>query len=208
LATDTSSQHANTDIMSHSYSNVLIHCVFSTRKRRPLIPNELQSKLWRYLAGIGKNHKISMLECGGTADHVHVLLVLPSDTTLSKAVQLLKANSSRWLREHGIDFGWQEGYAAFSVSTSQLSAVREYIQNQAAHHRKRNFEEEFIALLTKSGVSYDPNYVFLRLSAVPPGLDNHSARLPRTSVLGFTMASLRDSRVSNTLKVQNTPTES
>ena len=145
--------------MSHSYPNVLVHCVFSTRERRPVIPNELQPKLWRYLAGIAKNHRIALLECGGTADHVHILLVLPPDMPLSKSIQALKANSSRWLGEHGIDFAWQEGYAAFSVSTSQLSAVREYIQNQAAHHQHRNFEEEFIALLKKSGIAYDPKHV-------------------------------------------------
>ncbi|HEV2116536.1 MAG TPA: IS200/IS605 family transposase [Terriglobales bacterium] len=145
--------------MSHSYPNVLVHCVFSTRERRPLIPAELQAKLWRYLSGIATGRKISLLECGGTTNHLHVLLVLPSDMPLSKAVQTLKANSSRWLGEHGIDFAWQEGYAAFSVSASQLSAVRQYIQNQAIHHQRRNFEEEFIALLKKSGVAYDPKHV-------------------------------------------------
>ena len=145
--------------MSHSYPNVLVHCVFSTRERRPLIPADIQPKLWRYLSGIARGHKMNLMECGGTSNHLHVLLVLPSDMPLSKAVQVLKANSSRWLGEHGINFSWQEGYAAFSVSASQLSVVREYIQNQAAHHQRRNFEEEFIALLKKSGVVYDPKYV-------------------------------------------------
>ena len=126
--------------MSHSYPNVLVHCVFSTRERRPMIPLDLQTRLWHYLAGIARNHKISVLECGGTTNHLHVLLVLPADMALRKAVQTLKANSSRWLGEHGIDFAWQEGYAAFSVSASQLNAVREYIQNQRAHHQRRNFE--------------------------------------------------------------------
>ncbi|MGE5725186.1 MAG: IS200/IS605 family transposase, partial [Acidobacteriota bacterium] len=114
--------------MSHSYPNVLVHCVFSTRERRPLISAELQAKLWRYLSGIARGHKINLLECGGTTNHLHVLLVLPADMPLSKAVQTLKANSSRWLGDHGIDFAWQEGYAAFSVSASQVSSVREYIQ--------------------------------------------------------------------------------
>ncbi|HKW27574.1 MAG TPA: IS200/IS605 family transposase [Terriglobales bacterium] len=144
--------------MSHSYPNILVHCVFSTRERRPIIPHDLQSKLWHYVAGIAKNHWASVLECGGTTNHLHVLLVLPSDMPLSKAVQILKANSSRWLGEHGIDFAWQEGYAAFSVSASQLASVREYIQNQAAHHQHRNIEEEFIALLRKSGIAYDPKH--------------------------------------------------
>ncbi|HYL95458.1 MAG TPA: IS200/IS605 family transposase [Terriglobales bacterium] len=145
--------------MSHSYPNVLVHCVFSTRERRPLIPADIQPKLWRYMSGIARGHNINLLQCGGTSNHLHVLLVLPSDMPLSKAVQVLKANSSRWLGEHGINFSWQEGYAAFSVSASQLSVVREYIQNQHAHHQRRNFEEEFITLLKKSGVVYDPKYV-------------------------------------------------
>ena len=145
--------------MPHSYPNLLVHCVFSTRERRPLIPTDIRPRLWRYLSGIARNLKIPILECGGTADHVHILLVLPPDMPLSKSIQVLKANSSRWLGEHGIDFAWQEGYAAFSVSASQVSSVREYIQNQAAHHQRRNFDEEFIALLKKSGVAYDPKYV-------------------------------------------------
>jgi len=145
--------------MPHSYPNILVHCVFSTRERRPTIPNDVQPKLWRYVAGVARNHGISVVECGGISNHLHILLVLPSDMPLSKAVQILKANSSRWLGEHGIDFAWQEGYAAFSVSASQLDTVREYIQNQAAHNQRRNFEEEFIALLKKSGVAYDPKHV-------------------------------------------------
>jgi len=145
--------------MPHSYPNILVHCVFSTRERRPTIPNDVQPKLWRYVAGVARNQGISVVECGGISNHLHILLVLPSDMPLSKAVQILKANSSRWLGEHGIDFAWQEGYAAFSVSASQLDTVREYIQNQAAHHQRRNFEEEFIALLKKSGVAYDPKHV-------------------------------------------------
>jgi REP-associated tyrosine transposase len=146
--------------MSHSYPNLLIHCVFSTKERRNSIPDELQDKLWKYLASIGHNHKIPLVEAGGTANHAHLLLAWPADVPLSKAIQTLKANSSRWMGEHGVDFWWQQGYGAFSVSASNAPRVREYILHQAEHHRKRSFEEEFVALLTNSGVSYDPKFVF------------------------------------------------
>jgi putative transposase len=89
-----------------------------------------------------------------------LLIALPASITLAKAMQTFKANSSRWIGEHGTDFAWQHGYAAFSVSASNRDAVLEYIEHQADHHRKRSFEDEFVALLKKSGVSYDPKFVF------------------------------------------------
>jgi hypothetical protein len=79
---------------------------------------------------------------------------------VAKAVQVLKANSSSWLHEHGVDFAWQEGYGAFSVSSSNRDAVINYIENQAEHHQKRSFESEFETLLRKSGIAFDPKDAF------------------------------------------------
>ena len=79
--------------MAHKYPNVLIHCVFSTKNREDLIPDELRLTLWKYLAGIGKNHGIPVLSVGGIANHAHLLIALPSDIPLAKAIQVLKANS-------------------------------------------------------------------------------------------------------------------
>jgi len=146
--------------MAHSYPNLLIHCVFSTKERRDSIPEQLREKLWKYLAVVGENHKLPVLEAGGTANHAHLLLALPADVPLSKAVQTLKANSSRWMAQHDKKFWWQQGYGAFSVSASSADRVREYIRRQAEHHRKHSFEEEFVALLVRSGVGYDPKFVF------------------------------------------------
>ena len=146
--------------MSDSYPNLLIHCVCSTKERRNSIPEELREKLWKYLAAIGDGHKLPVLEAGGTANHVHMLIALPADMSLSKAMQTLKANSSRWMGEHGVDFWWQQGYGTFSVSASNADRVRDYIRRQAEHHRKRSFEQEFVALLRGSGVNYDPKFVF------------------------------------------------
>jgi len=146
--------------MAHTYPNVLIHLVFSTKERRDLIPPQLQASLWHYLAGIGRNHKIPVLSAGGTINHVHLLIALPSTTTVANAVQILKANSSRWLGEHGIVFAWQEGYGAFSVSASHAATVRNYIDHQAEHHANRSYEDEFLTLLSKTGVKFEPDQVF------------------------------------------------
>ena len=146
--------------MPHSFASNLIHCVFSTKGREPMIAAGLQEKLWAYLTGTGKHLGYALLATRGTENHVHVLFSLPATVPLSTAVQKLKANSSRWMAEHGIAFQWQKGYGAFSVSPSQIPVVKAYIENQAEHHRKRNFEQELVALLKKAGVAYDPRYVF------------------------------------------------
>jgi putative transposase len=145
--------------MAHTYPNVLVHCVFGTKGRRDSIPKELLERLGRYFVGIGKNHDIPVLSVGGTLNHVHLLIALPTTITLAKAIQVLKANSSRWIGTHGIDFAWQEGYGAFSVSASNLGAVKLYIEHQREHHAKHSFEDEFVSLLRKSGVPYDPKFV-------------------------------------------------
>ena len=90
----------------------------------------------------------------------NLLLELPATMSVSDTVKTFKANSSRWLMEQNPDFSWQAGNGAFSVSPPHIPNVRRYIANQAEHHKKRNFEEEFLLLLKKAGVDYDPRYVF------------------------------------------------
>lgn len=148
--------------MSHSYSSNRIHLIFSTKGREKRIPEALQPKLWPYMAGIAHNHGFEAVKVGGVQDHVHALLLLPPKIPLAKAVQILKACSSKWLndtRAAGHNFAWQEGYGAFSVSASHTEEVINYISNQPAHHAKRNYEEEFLEFLKKYGVSYDPAHV-------------------------------------------------
>ncbi len=143
--------------MAHTYASNFIHCVFSTKDRRALIPADRTTELYAYLGGIASGEGFSLIAAGGTANHIHLLFVLPAYYALAQAVQKLKGSSSRWM---GRGFSWQEGYGAFSVSPSQVSVVQKYIQNQEEHHRKRNFEEEFVALLHNCGIEYDERYVF------------------------------------------------
>ena len=146
--------------MPHTYCTNLVHCVFSTKERVDSITDEIRDPLFAYIWGIAKNLNIEMPALGGTSNHIHMLLAVPAKCALSEVIRDLKANSSRWMSENGPAFSWQQGFGAFSVSPSQVGSVKRYIRNQAEHHKKRNFEEEFLLLLKKSGVDCDPRYVF------------------------------------------------
>ena len=142
--------------MAHTYASNFIHCIFSTKERRPLIPAERQPGLYAYFTGIAQGEGLSLLAVGGTSNHVHLLFALPARVPLATAVQKLKGGSSRWM---GPKFAWQEGYGAFSVSPSQVPVVKRYIRSQERHHLQRSFEEEFTALLKHCGIEYDMRFV-------------------------------------------------
>ena len=142
----------------HSFTSCLVHCVFSTKERRRLITPVLQERLWPYLGGIARQHKMKMLAVDGVEDHVHALLSIPATLSVAKAVQLLKGNSSKWIHETFPDqrlFGWQEGYGAFSIGVSGVEETVAYIRNQKEHHRSRSFKEELVAFLDKHGIEYE-----------------------------------------------------
>jgi len=146
--------------MSQSLVSNRVHVTFSTKERQAWITPEHQQRLWTYIIGIGKHKGIPVLAVGGMEDHIHVLLALPAAVPLAKAVQMMKANSSRFMRQHVPDFEWQKGYGGFSVGASAMDATIEYIRNQKRHHQKRDFKAEFLQFLKRYGVEYDPKYVF------------------------------------------------
>ena len=143
--------------MSRSYVLNYVHCVFATKGRAQLIRQP--EPLWAYLRGIARNCGFDILAVGGTANHVHVLLSLPAKLHLVELVRDLKANSSRFMKTQVPGFAWQDGYSAISVSPSQIETVQNYIANRPAHHRKRTFDDEYLALLDKAGVKYDRDLV-------------------------------------------------
>jgi REP element-mobilizing transposase RayT len=116
--------------------------------------------MWAYAAGVCKKLEILVLAVGGMEDHIHLLLRIPPTLALAKAVLAIKSNSSRWASEEGHKFAWQQGYGAFSVSSSIVPTVVRYIENQQAHHRRMSFDAEFIALLKKHRIEFDPKFVF------------------------------------------------
>jgi putative transposase len=146
--------------MPHSYAQNFVHVIFSTKDRRPLLSIEFRPQLWAYIAAVCKNHDIHVDAVGGTDNHIHLLIRIPAALSLAKAILTIKSNSSKWANEQGQRFAWQEGYAAFSVSASSVPRVARYINTQAAHHKRMTFETEFVALLKKHGVQYDPSFVF------------------------------------------------
>ncbi len=149
--------------MAHTYTNLLIHAVYSTKHRRPLLADALRPELFSYMAGIVKKLKGKPILINGPKDHVHMLFLLPQALSLAECMEKLKANSSKWINERHaqrVRSAWQRGYAAFSVSRSNLGKVRAYIAGQQVHHQRMTFWEEVLAFPKKHGVQYDPRYVF------------------------------------------------
>ncbi len=148
--------------MPSTHLSLHYHVVFSTKNRAPLISASWRENLHAYLGGGVRNLDGIPEAIGGVADHVHLLLGLKATAALSDTVRDIKANSSRWVHGETGDrgFSWQEGYGAFTVSASQLDAVRSYIANQEEHHRKRTFQEEYVELLKRSWVEYDERYLW------------------------------------------------
>jgi REP element-mobilizing transposase RayT len=137
-----------------SYINLLVHCVFSTKNRLRMIKLKEQPRLWAFMGGIARANRIKALAVGGMGDHAHLLLSLPATIHVAKAIQLIKAGSSKWMRETVGDrqFGWQEEYGAFTIGISQMPATIRYIENQAAHHKRRSFADEWDIFLTRHGM--------------------------------------------------------
>ena len=149
--------------MPSSFVVNLVHYVWSTSERRPMIDHAWQDRLYGYMGGILRNKNGHLISAGGMPDHIHLLVSLSSSMSIAQGANALKSNSSAWVHEHieGKDkFRWQSGYGAFTVSKSSESAVIHYIKNQEEHHRRQTFKSEFIALLDKNEVEYDERYVF------------------------------------------------
>ncbi len=143
----------------HSFNSCLMHCVFSTQERHPWLIAAIRERLWPYLGGIARENDIKAIAIGGVSDHVHPLLSLPATLSISKAMQILKGNSSKWLREtfpelRAQGFSWQEGFGAFSVGISSVEDTVRYIGKQEEHHRRKTFREEFDHFLKKHGYEF------------------------------------------------------
>ena len=148
--------------MPRSYTNLIYHIVFSTKDRRPIITPDKQDRLYEYIGGIIRGLGGISLGINGVEDHAHVLAKLRPDKALSDVLRDLKANSSGWMHDvfpDAQDFSWQNGYGAFTVSASQIQSVQKYIADQQIHHAKQSFEDEFVGLLRKNEIEFDPKYL-------------------------------------------------
>ena len=148
--------------MPHTASNLLVHFVFSTKGRTPVITSEIQNDLHAYLGGIAREIGGKALIANGTSDHVHLLVRMPTTTSIAEVVRLLKANSSKWVHQKWPKhrFAWQSGYGAFSVSESAARNVISYIVHQQEHHKRYSFQDEIRAFLRKNNLVVDERYLW------------------------------------------------
>ncbi len=148
--------------MPHSYISNFTHIVFSTKNRETYLTSVIRERLWKVMGGIMKNNGIDAITIGGYEDHCHALLSLPSTIPVAEAAKKLKGISSKWLSGEYPElklFEWQKGYAAFSVSTSQLKKVIAYINNQEEHHKKISFRDEYISFLKGNNIPFDEKFI-------------------------------------------------
>lgn len=149
--------------MPQSYVNLIYHVVFSTKNREPFITDPYQTRLYKYIGGIVRQQGGIALAINGMTDHLHLLAKLRPDKSVSDMIRDFKAGASGWMHKvfpEMKEFAWQNGYGAFTVSASQIERVRSYIANQQAHHRKKTFKDEFIALLRANGIELDQKYLW------------------------------------------------
>lgn len=149
--------------MSQSLAHIVVHLVFSTKDRRPLLRDEERSELHAYITGVLKNHDSPLIEINSVRDHVHVLFVQSKNYAPSKIVEHVKTASSAWIKScHSwySDFAWQTGYGEFSVSSSHIESVREYIRGQAAHHKQEDFQTEYRRFCERNGKPLDERYAW------------------------------------------------
>jgi putative transposase len=149
--------------MPGTYSQLLLHVVFSTKSRTPFITPEVAERLYPYIGGIVRAEKGVLYDIGGIEDHIHMYLRWRPDGSISDLMRTVKSRSSKWVHETYPTLGtfaWQEGYSVFSVSKSQEEAVKKYIAGQAEHHKKEDFKSEMLRILRAHGVEFDEKYAF------------------------------------------------
>ncbi len=148
--------------MADTYTQLYVHIVFSVKGRQPLIPKQHKAELHQYITGIITNKKQKVIQINSMPDHIHILVGITPDIAISDLVRAIKRSSTPFIngKRWGVGkFMWQEGFAAFTYSHSQLKDVATYIQNQEAHHSHKTFGEEYLELLKRFDVPYNPKYV-------------------------------------------------
>ena len=148
--------------MPNTYTQLLYHVVFATRRREPLILPRFEERLHAYIGGIVRKEKGSLLAAGGMTEHIHLVLRLGPTRSISDVVRVVKSKSALWfndLEDYSGKFFWQRGYSAFTVSKSQLDVVIRYVKNQKEHHSRRGYEQELRLLLTNHDVQFEERFL-------------------------------------------------
>jgi putative transposase len=149
--------------MANTYTSLHYHVIFSTKNREPWLVPAIEQRAWEYIGGIARKHKMMALQVGGVEDHIHALVTAPPTLAPFQIAQFLKGGSSKWIHQEFpalSEFGWQDGYGAFTVSKSNSPDVISYIQRQREHHRTKTFQEEYLEFLRANGIEYDERYLW------------------------------------------------
>jgi putative transposase len=149
--------------MPGTYSQLIFHVIFSTKRRQRWITSDVADRLYPYIGGIVRVEKGTLYDINGVEDHVHLYLRWRTDESISNLIRNVKSRSSKWIHETFpmlAAFAWQEGYSVFSVSKSREPAVRDYIASQHEHHKKEDFQVELLRILKAHGIEYEEKYVF------------------------------------------------
>lgn len=149
--------------MANTYTSLQYHIIFSTKNREPWLVPDIEHRVWRFIGGVARKHQMTALQVGGIEDHIHALIAAPTTIAPCRIAQVLKGVSSKWIHDEFPSlerFSWQDGYAAFTVSKSNLGEVISYIKNQREHHRKKTFKEEYVEFLRANGIEYDERYLW------------------------------------------------
>ena len=165
--------------MPQSLSLVLVHIVFSTKNRKPVLTPAIERELHPYLASIFNACRCQALEVGGADDHVHILSSLTRTITIADLLETVKKSSSKWIKTKGPQFQWfhwQDGYGAFSIGRSGEAALRRYIVSQREHHKRITFQDEYREFLKKYNVHYDERGC-MSVNAWPRAYRGRPARL-------------------------------
>ena len=149
--------------MANTFSKIYIHFVFAVKGRQNQIQKSWKDELYKYICGIVRNKKQKVYAVNGMHDHIHLLVSTEADCNPSNLMRDVKSNSTKWINSKKFLLGkfyWQEGFAAFSYSESQLDTIIAYINNQEKHHKKMTFKQEYLGFLKKFKIEYDERYVF------------------------------------------------
>jgi putative transposase len=149
--------------MANTYTQLYVHLVFAVQGRESMIPRDFNEELHKYIGGVLSSKGDSLIEINSKPDHIHILIGFKPTRAIADIVRDVKSNSSRFVRQRGVtrgDFSWQEGYAAFTVSRSTVPSVRRYIRNQQEHHRQRTFRDEYVDMLVKADITFEPEFLF------------------------------------------------
>ncbi len=141
----------------------MVHTIFSTQNREPILFSDIQPEVFAYLATILRNNGHQPISVGGHLDHVHLLFVLSKTQCIADMVEDIKVGSSKWIKTKGRrweNFHWQAGYAAYGISEADVPSVDQYIRNQSTHHTEINFQDELRKLLKENGVDYNEQFIW------------------------------------------------